>query len=102
MKILWVIRKLGPSHRRLGIFLKFDPRDLWLGLYWDVGDFWADLYLVLIPMLPIHFSWIRGLGDREVDCDCGTPGGKCDTYFSELFSGDSAGLADANTKESEQ
>ncbi|MDF0554892.1 hypothetical protein [Kamptonema sp. UHCC 0994] len=42
--------------------LKFEPRDLWIGVYWDYK--YADLYLhiCLIPMLPIclifHGDWV--------------------------------------------
>jgi len=37
----------------------FEPRDLWLGLYWDLvvtGDssFALHLYFCLVPLLPIH------------------------------------------------
>jgi len=36
----------------------FEPRDIWVGLYWkrieySGGNIW-DLYICLIPMLPIN------------------------------------------------
>jgi len=37
---------------------EFEPRDLWIGVYWDVDrlrscTFWR-YYFCLIPMLPFH------------------------------------------------
>lgn len=50
--------------------LEFKPQDLWIGVYWsvsrsyfypeDVECTYCDLWVCLVPMLPIHFSWMRG------------------------------------------
>ncbi len=34
----------------------FEPRDIWVGLYWKSfrGD--IDFYLCLVPMLPLHIK----------------------------------------------
>jgi hypothetical protein len=40
--------------------LLFEPRDLWVGVYWDriyeVYEQGYDLYICLLPMLPIKVS----------------------------------------------
>lgn len=41
--------------------LLFEPRDLWIGVFWDVpyspfDPFWQlEIYLCIIPCLPLHF-----------------------------------------------
>lgn len=50
--------------------LEWKPQDLWVGAYWKVtpqydgtvpnGE-WVDLWICLLPMLPIHFDWARGV-----------------------------------------
>ncbi len=37
----------------LGVRLEFKPQDFWLGAYWDKENLW----ICLLPMLPIHFRW---------------------------------------------
>lgn len=47
--------------------IKFEPRDLWVGVYWDYSpksdpdDFYdyatLDIYICIVPMLPIKLSW---------------------------------------------
>lgn len=46
--------------------LLFEPRDLWVGVYWDREDigsanglFGCDwrVYICVVPMLPIRISW---------------------------------------------
>lgn len=54
--------------------LEFQPRDLWIGAFWEVSECWADdpcdpfddrtitmvdLWICLLPMLPLHLSWAR-------------------------------------------
>jgi len=50
--------------------IEFKPQDLWLGLYWKVDPHyynekrdgeWVDVWVCLIPMLPIHIDWPRGV-----------------------------------------
>jgi hypothetical protein len=53
--------------------LEFKPADLWIGAFIKrrrvlAASFW-DLWVCLIPMLPIHFAWdvpAAGPGDREL------------------------------------
>ncbi len=52
--------------------MEFEPRDLWVGAYWNRSPAYAgqdatamylrweyDLYLCLIPTLPVHVWWSR-------------------------------------------
>ena len=52
----------------------FEPRDLWVGIYWtNTWDFpegeWRafDLYLCILPMLPIRFTLYRPEQSKEVE-----------------------------------
>ena len=51
--------------------LLFEPRDLWVGLYWDyqrIGRIWhCDFYICILPMLPVKITVIRLLGPMYVD-----------------------------------
>jgi hypothetical protein len=52
----------GPSPIKIGI--KFEPRDLWIGWYWDkqpgiMISYMLYIYWCIIPMFPISFI-IRG------------------------------------------
>lgn len=51
---------------RRGLFLLFEPRDLWVGVFWNVDCTHGHIYACLLPCLPILFSWVRGRrrGDR--------------------------------------
>jgi hypothetical protein len=52
----------GPQVRLL-----FEPRDLWVGIYWRVIRFYQpprrprrwDIYICLIPTLPIRVRWYK-------------------------------------------
>lgn len=33
----------------------FEPRDVWVGLYWKRHECALDLYFCLLPMCPINF-----------------------------------------------
>lgn len=59
----------------LQIKLEFKPRDLWIGVYWEREErlfIWNlyNVWICLIPTLPIHVSWgkrIRRSDDDDVD-----------------------------------
>jgi hypothetical protein len=51
------------------IRLEFKPQDLWVGLYWtrrryhdtDTGaaGWMTDLWVCVVPMVPLHIRWWR-------------------------------------------
>lgn len=49
--------------RRIRARLEFEPRDLWVGLYWEkrnIGELKRyDYYICVVPMLPIHVVYTR-------------------------------------------
>ena len=43
------------------IKLEFEPRDLWIGIYWRYDHAYYNmrhLFICLIPCLPIHITWV--------------------------------------------
>ena len=49
---------------KLSISIVWEPRDLWLGLYWDKKDSSRFFYLCLVPCLPIRVHWKRAWGGK--------------------------------------
>lgn len=52
--------------RLISARFKFEPRDLWTGIFWDYEPQWLcmgrerfDLYVCLIPMLPLCLEFVR-------------------------------------------
>lgn len=43
------------SGRRIGI--EWKPQDLWVGAYWRRSGSCVDLWICLLPCIPIHISW---------------------------------------------
>lgn len=60
------------------IKFEFKPQDLWIGIFWKYRglsfyceikkpdamgfyDFILDIWICIIPCLPLHIKWIRGL-----------------------------------------
>jgi hypothetical protein len=47
------------------IRIEFKPQDLWIGVFWKTGATMAgalltrDVWACIIPILPIHVSWVR-------------------------------------------
>lgn len=49
----------------------WEPRDLWLGIYWDYTHWWEPaarrrvrrltVYLCLVPCFPIRLTWRSGI-----------------------------------------
>lgn len=45
--------------RSLRARFEFEPRDLWVGVYWDRSPTHWHVYLTAVPCLPLHVSWRR-------------------------------------------
>lgn len=82
MKRTLYYREVDP----LTVALLFEPRDLWLGVFWDLksgkGGYTTCIYLCLLPCLPLRFSWwtkdpdpavllarFAGVGEAEARAD---------------------------------
>lgn len=60
---------------RVWVRWEFKKTDCWVGVYWKVtprfdgtvpnGE-WIDIWICLLPMLPLHIDWPRGGTPREV------------------------------------
>lgn len=82
VKVVWRFRK-HPMARRFGLprilwhtkegwgrevslSIAFEPRDVWIGVYWDRPEFAKlVLYLCLIPMLPFRVAITTSHGGRH-------------------------------------
>lgn len=46
-----------------GIDIKFNPHDLWIGVFWQTyPGIYQDqfsVYICLVPMFPIHVWWLK-------------------------------------------
>jgi len=40
--------------------LEFKSADLWVGLYWKDSTYQIDVWVCLVPCLPIHFCYVWG------------------------------------------
>ena len=47
-------------YRRLSVELIFEPRDLWIGVFWDRLALLVNVYVCIVPMLPLRFVWWTG------------------------------------------
>lgn len=48
----------------LELRVRWEPRDLWVGVFWDrdrlpFGGWILDVYLCVVPTLPLHVRWRR-------------------------------------------
>lgn len=65
-RIRWETGTVGDGKgysSKLSISVLWEPRDMWVGLFWDVksqGE--RSWYLCLIPCLPIRFKLVRAWG----------------------------------------
>lgn len=59
---------------------EFEPRDVWLGLYWTRVAYAMHLYICLVPMVPLHITISRPYCDDHDEfedpeswfCSCGS------------------------------
>lgn len=57
----------------VNIRVKFEPRDIWFGIYWNLHKSIEsqyrklDVYICLIPTLPIHIQYVWGLKNQDKD-----------------------------------
>lgn len=42
---------------RRGVRIEFKPQDLWVGVFWKKNGPLLDVWICLVPMLPIHVRW---------------------------------------------
>lgn len=78
MKVIWRARR-GRAHLttlwycvrsvfgHLWLEWLFEPRDLWVGVYWTHPDVaWehaVDIHVCVLPMLPLKIGWRRASND---------------------------------------
>jgi len=48
---------IGKRRRGWSIAMEFKPQDLWVGAFWKRIGNCVDLWVCLLPMVPIHISW---------------------------------------------
>ncbi len=42
------------------IILFVEPRDIWVGVYWNMSCDWIlDIYVCILPFLPIRFNFMK-------------------------------------------
>lgn len=44
----------------LKLQIEWEPRDLWIGVYWRMGGPFLHVYVCVFPCVPIHFTLYRG------------------------------------------
>lgn len=49
---------------RLIAQFQFEPRDLWVGLFWQRTEIALHLYICLVPLVPLHVTIARLPGTR--------------------------------------
>lgn len=43
---------------RVQVWLHFEPRDFWVGVFWDRDEYVNEVYVCPLPMLCIRFLWM--------------------------------------------
>lgn len=57
------------------IKIEFKPQDCWIGAFWKRHPEWLgiwryDLWICVIPMLPIHITWLHDSYKPHLNADC--------------------------------
>lgn len=37
--------------------IEWKPQDCWVGVFWEQSPFRLDIWVCVVPMLPLHFGW---------------------------------------------
>lgn len=45
--------------RRVRVRLEFKLADMWIGAYSEHNKYRADIWICLIPCVPLHFWWLK-------------------------------------------
>lgn len=45
--------RIGP----VKVSISFEPRDLWIGLFWDHRHGVTQLFITIIPCFPLRLAW---------------------------------------------
>lgn len=64
-RIRWERGKVGDGKGyscKLSVSLIWEPRDIWIGLFWDKKHSERTWYLCLLPLLPIRFKLLKSFG----------------------------------------
>ena len=43
---------------KVNVRVEFKPQDCWIGAYWARNDGRTHLWICIIPMFPIHLTWM--------------------------------------------
>jgi len=47
------------STGKIGSWILIEPRDCWIGVFWNLDCTHGNVYICLIPMLPLLIRWVR-------------------------------------------
>lgn len=63
---------LDPPHVRfvdrpgLKVQVQWEPRDMWIGVFWRTTKVAVHVYACLLPCCPLHITWKRqAMADRD-------------------------------------
>lgn len=62
------------------VAVKFEPRDLWIGVYWDLAEslmgnvIALDVYVCVVPCVPVVLTWGVPKASRAGDWSARQPG----------------------------
>lgn len=60
--VLW---RLIDRPGRLIVQFQWEPRDVWVGLFWRRTEIALHLYICLLPFVPLHITIARPRGDSH-------------------------------------
>ena len=49
---------------KFSISVAWEPRDIWVGMYWDAQPYDLFVYVCVVPLIPIRLHWKRSYSGR--------------------------------------